>query len=90
MQDEERHLGPSPLQRLPIGMVSQFRNDYMHLVCLGVVKRVVWLWIKRPLFNSCRIGAVAVQRISDALTSLLYHLPREFHRKGRSLNEVDR
>ena len=66
MQDEEHHLGPSPFQRLLIGMISQFPNDYMHLVCLGVVKRMIWLWMKGPLVNSCRIGAVAVQRISDA------------------------
>ena len=67
MQDEEHHLGPSPFQCLPIGMVSQFLNDFMHLVCLGVVKRMICLWMKGPLVNSCRIGAVAVQRISDAL-----------------------
>ena len=52
---------------LPIGMVSQFPNDYVSGTYLGVVKRMIWLWMKGPLVNSCRIGAVAVQRISDAL-----------------------
>ena len=89
MQDEEHHLGQSPFQCLPIRMVLQFLNDFMHLVCLGVVKRMICLWIKGPLVNSCRKGAVAVQRISDALFALQSHLPREFHRNGRSVGEVD-
>ena len=86
MQDEEQHLGLSPFQRLAIGMIFLFPNDYMHLACLGAVKRMIWLWMKGPVVNSCRIGAVAVQRISDALIALQSHLPREFHRKGCSLN----
>ena len=68
MQDEERHLGQSPFQRLPIGMVSQFPNDYVSGIYQGIVKRMKWLKVCRkvPLVNSCHIGAVAVQRISDA------------------------
>jgi len=38
MQDSERHKGPSPLSDLGVGMVSQFVIDYMHLICLGVVR----------------------------------------------------
>ena len=81
MQDEEHHLGQSSFQRLPIGMFFfLFPNDYMHLVCLDrAVKRMIWLWMKGPLVNSYRIGAVAVQRISDTLIALQSHLPKEFH-----------
>lgn len=42
--DEDHHLGPSPLSQTSIGMVSQFPLDYMHLVCLGVMKRLLLLW----------------------------------------------
>lgn len=38
MSDEEHHLGVSTLSAAGVGMVSQFVLDYMHLVCLGVVK----------------------------------------------------
>lgn len=90
MRDEDHHLGPSPFRCLPIGMVSQFPMDFMHLVCLGVVKRLIWLWMKGPVAISCRLGAGTVQEISDALVALQSYLPREFNRKGRPLSEVDR
>ena len=37
MSNVEHLLAPSPFRVLPIGMVSQFPLDYMHLVCLGVM-----------------------------------------------------
>ena len=90
MTDEAHHLGPSPLRSMNLGMVTQFPLDYMHLVCLGVMKRILLLWIRGPIVNSCRIGAQAVERISDSLIEMKNYLPREFLRKGRSLREVDR
>src|SRR6476661_8091085 len=44
MEDDEHHLSPSPLKPLGIGFVSQFGLDYMHLVCLGVVRRLLMYW----------------------------------------------
>ena len=38
MLGDDHHLGPSPLTGKGIGMVSQFVLDYMHLVCLGIVR----------------------------------------------------
>ena len=90
MSNVEHHLGPSPFRVLPIGMVTQFSQDYMHLVCLGVMKKLIWLWMNGPIVNNCRIGARAVQLISDNLINIKNHLPREFSRKGRPLSEVER
>lgn len=53
--DDYHHLGVSPLSRTSIGMVTQIPLDYMHLVCLGVMKRLLLLWIKGPL--RCRLGS---------------------------------
>ena len=33
-EDEDHHKGISPLVELNIGMVSQFPQEHMHLVCL--------------------------------------------------------
>ncbi|PIK35042.1 hypothetical protein BSL78_28128 [Apostichopus japonicus] len=41
MLDENHHLGETPLSQLSLGMVSNFPLDYMHLVCLGVTRRLV-------------------------------------------------
>ena len=88
MEDEEHHLGPSPLVDTGIGMVSQFPLDYMHLVCLGVMRRLLMLLIKGPLH--CRLQALVVRQISDALLTMKTFMPREFARKPRSLAEMDR
>lgn len=40
----EHHTGDSILEKLPIGMISQIPLDYMHLVCLGVTKRLLQFW----------------------------------------------
>ena len=37
--DADHHVGVSPLTQLSCGLVSDFPLDYMHLVCLGVVRR---------------------------------------------------
>jgi hypothetical protein len=87
MQDPEHHNKRSPLSDLGIGMVSQFVLDYMHLVCLGVVRRLIWLWQSGPIVTKCRLGANCITSISDKLISLRAFMPREFARKPRLLNE---
>lgn len=39
--DEDYHKGNSPLTRLPINIINTVALDYMHNVCLGVVKRLI-------------------------------------------------
>ena len=63
-QDEEHHIGYSPLSGLSIGMVSGFPLDYMHLVCLGVTRRLLLLWMKGPL--RCRQGNGFIVQISTS------------------------
>lgn len=86
--DDEHHLGVSPLSRTRIGMVTQIPLDYMHLVCLGVMKRLLLLWIKGPL--RCRLGSHEIHQISASLVALKQNIPSEFARKPRSLAEIDR
>ena len=35
----------SPFLDLSFGMVSSYLFDYMHLVCLGVVRRMIYQWV---------------------------------------------
>ena len=87
MIDDEHHKGPSPLAGV-VGMVSQFPLDYMHLVCLGVVKRLIYIWLKGPL--KFRISANISYQISGLMYSLRNHIPSEFARKPRGFSEIDR
>ena len=50
--DEDHHLGPSLLRNMNLGAVTQFPLDYMHLACLGAMKRLLLLWIRGQLVNS--------------------------------------
>ena len=69
-------------------MVSQFVLDYMHLVCLGVVRKLILMWMNGSL--TCRLGSAAISSISDALIKMTQYVPVEFSRKPRSLVEVKR
>ena len=44
MSDEDHHRGLTPLKSIPLGLVSWFVLDYMHLVCLGVVRKLMNFW----------------------------------------------
>ncbi|CAH0558902.1 unnamed protein product [Brassicogethes aeneus] len=46
-EDEDHHLGISPLLKIPVGLVSQFPSEYMHSTCLGVMKKLLNAWISR-------------------------------------------
>ena len=90
MMHEEHHNYPTPLSQLSVGLVSQFPLDPMHLVHLGVVKRMIWSWIKGPIGNGCRISVNTARQISASLISCHPYAPREFVRKCRSLDEFER
>jgi len=46
MKDENHHVVPCPLNPLNVGFVSQFGLDYMHMACLGVMRRLLLYWIR--------------------------------------------
>jgi len=87
-EDEDYHQGTSPLENIPrLGLVSQVPLDYQHLVCLGIVKKLLLMWNFGDL--RVRIPFRNVQLISSALIHLVKnHVPIEFQRKPRSLNYV--
>ncbi|XP_059166552.1 uncharacterized protein LOC131948870 [Physella acuta] len=91
IEDENHQFhGLSPLTSLSVGMVTQFPLDYMHLVCLGVTRRILLLWLKSPVSKGLRIGNQAVQQISNRLLLFKEYIPREFSRKCRSLHDIER
>ncbi len=67
-------------------MVSQFPLDYMHLVLLGVMRKLILTWMKGPL--KVRIGIRCVNDISNRLLAYKVYCPTELARKPRSLSEI--
>lgn len=84
--DEEHHKTKSPLLDLNIGLVSSFTIDYMHAVCLGVVKKLLSSWVCGNL--NVRLRSSDIKILSENMLFLKQYVPCEFNRKPRSLNEL--
>jgi hypothetical protein len=93
MVDEDHYRGPTPLSCLPVGLVTCFVLDvldYMHLVCLGVMRRMVHYWLKGPIAADIRLRGLDVEQLSERLVTLANFISSDFGRRPRSLSEVDR
>jgi len=92
--DDEHHRGTTPLRSLNFGLVTGFVLDYMHLVCLGVMRKLLCYWMRGPLHKggtvASRLPSSVVNSMSEKLISFCKAVPREFARKPRSLTELDR
>ncbi|KAA3678098.1 uncharacterized protein DEA37_0005753 [Paragonimus westermani] len=84
------HIGDSPICDIPIDMVSTFPLDYMHLVCLGVMERMLNLWLFSPVDRNLRLSANSVTVISARISDLQADIPCDFPRRCRPLTEVTR
>ncbi len=82
----DHHIGVSPLTQLNFGLVTGFPLEYMHLVCLGVGKRILTSFMKGNF--RVRLGTKDINRISTRLTGLAKMTPSEFSRHPRSLMEI--
>jgi len=67
-------------------MVSQFPQDYMHLVLLGVMRKLLHTWCSGPRLR--RLSAQQIQVISHRLLRFRPFIPVEFQRKPRSLLDI--
>uniref|UniRef100_A0A1Y1KSZ7 DUF4218 domain-containing protein n=1 Tax=Photinus pyralis TaxID=7054 RepID=A0A1Y1KSZ7_PHOPY len=91
--DTEHHIDSTILTKLPnFNMINNIPLDYMHLVCLGVTKR---------LLSSKKFGLVygkpphklrfrSIELISQKISLLKQYIPCEFARKLRPLQECNR
>jgi hypothetical protein len=85
---EEHHKDTSPLSILNIGLVTGVPLDYMHLICLGVMKRLMMQWLRGSY--KVRISMQQVENISKDLLASRSSVCVEFQRRPRHLSEIDR
>ncbi|XP_060860911.1 uncharacterized protein LOC132938225 isoform X1 [Metopolophium dirhodum] len=93
--DDDHHITStvSILTEIPgINIVEDFSLDYMHLVCLGVMKKMLLLWlgVSKNAPVNVRIPSRSVNNISKHLLLLNTLVPSDFSRKCRGLNEICR
>ncbi|XP_071156899.1 uncharacterized protein [Mytilus edulis] len=89
--NQEHHNYLSPFCDLPmdkLDMIKQFPLDYMHLVCLGVMKKLLLTWKRGKL--DVRLSNQQVQEIGRKLVRLRSFVPEFFARKPRNMDEIDR
>lgn len=88
--DPDHHVGKSILEKIPLFCpVTEVPLDYMHLICLGVVKKFVvstWCYGHPPH----KLSSNNIITVSNALVSLTDFVPVEFARIPRSLKECKR
>ncbi|CAC5399830.1 unnamed protein product [Mytilus coruscus] len=69
-------------------MTKAFPVDYMHQTCLGVMKRLLLLWLRGK--RDFKLSAQNNDQISFKLLQLRKAIPSVFARKPRSLDDADR
>ncbi|KYN17972.1 hypothetical protein ALC57_09733, partial [Trachymyrmex cornetzi] len=83
---EEHHLGRSILLNIPhFDIVSHIPLDYMHMICIGVVKKLIKLWIS-PLKTRC-LFSYKMKNISKSLLDIRHFIPKEFARRPREIQD---
>lgn len=96
-EDPEHHnSGPgeiTPLEKLDIDMIGNFPPDYLHCVCLGVVRKILYILTdnykiaKNPyqteIFDNTYLVGITISMGLSQLSK-----PRDIHRAIRPLSEV--
>lgn len=58
----------------------------MHLICLEIMKKLLWLWLKD--LNNVRLGLRIIAKISKILQLSQKRCPNDFVRELRSLKHA--
>jgi hypothetical protein len=90
--DEDFHTSTSPsiLTRIPNFDISKsFVLDYMHLVTLGVMRKLISFWVIRGLAN-VRLPGWKINEITKLLLEIKPYTPLEFSRKPREVQDICR
>ncbi|XP_074113758.1 uncharacterized protein LOC141536876 [Cotesia typhae] len=88
--NSEHHTGMSPLLLIEpkIDLVNQFVLDPMHLLFLGVMKKLLECWIDGTINKKLKISNTDKTRLSSLLTKI--KVPAEFQRSTRSLTDFNK
>ncbi|KAH7965058.1 hypothetical protein HPB49_003106 [Dermacentor silvarum] len=70
-ENKHHHSGVSPFLSLDVDMIAFFPSEYMHLVCLGVMRRLLRNWVDLPQpcghIKEGRLKADKAKQLQEAL-----------------------
>ena len=72
----DHQIGKTPLIDSGIDCIMQFPLDYIHLLCLGVMKRLLLFWKEGP--RPFRLAPFQISQISERLENMTGLMPSEF------------
>lgn len=77
----------TPLLSIPgLDLTCSFAIDYMHLICLGVMRTLLFIWCNGPL--PLRLSPTQRSVMSENLLTFRNDIPAEFARKPRELTHI--
>lgn len=88
----EKHKFPStsssylPLRTSDVNMAMDVPKDYIHFLCLDVVRWLVFLWTVSPVTKGVRFNSQQIVVINGFIKQLRLQLPNEFDQKSRGWN----
>ena len=83
----EHHVGTSPFVSLNINIINVFVYDYMHLILLGIVRKLVNLYLREIPY---KMSTTQKHLVENRIKIIAKYFPSDFNRKPRSFSEFDR
>ncbi|KER21704.1 hypothetical protein T265_15027, partial [Opisthorchis viverrini] len=87
---EKHHIGPSPMEELNFPMIDGFPPDYMHSVCLGLVRVFLILLRAMPIGHKARLSLESWNLLNANIEQQSLALSIDFPRKCRGVVDLDR
>lgn len=56
------------------------------MICIGVVKKLIKLWISDPLKSRC-LSSQRIKNVSQSLLDIRHLIPKEFARRPREIQD---
>lgn len=89
-QNPEHHTGTSLFEEISLPMVTAFPLDYMHLICLGQMKKLLILWFRGPILKKEDRFGQQIKNLTLDMISLKKYVCSEFVRVPINFEELDR
>jgi hypothetical protein len=77
----------SSIEQILRDMVKNVPLDYMHLTCLGAMKKLMKAWVKGG-YERTKLSKLLVDHLSAFLIAMARFIPCDFPRKTRTLNDL--
>ncbi|XP_031781628.1 uncharacterized protein LOC116416659 [Nasonia vitripennis] len=85
--DHHKMVEQTPLADLPFDIVSNTVFDYMHLVCLGIMDKILQGVIDGRFVKSVKLSANHIKLVTDRLEQVSKFCPRDFARKPVNIDK---